>query len=291
VAGEYDFFNGLEASFKDELVDANGNLREKYSKKFRFLSRTFLNTEYLGLWLEKNPDGTLNPLQDVNFRRALNYAIDRKSVIRYFKNNLGVAGNGGFLPIDLSAAKFTDELYNPEVAGKMLARAGYSGGKGCPEMRITTTSDYLDLILLIQKYWEALGLKVSIDVQSGGMIRQLRNKGVLPIWRGSWIADYTDAENYLACFSSDNFSPGGPNYTHYRSSKFDEIYSNVLTETNDDLRSNHIAAAEKLLMDEVPVIVLFYDKSVRLYQNNLQNFSNDAANRLVLKYVRKVEKQ
>ena len=51
--------------------------------------------------------------------------------------------------------------------------------------------------------------------------------GKLSIFRGSWVADYPDAENYLFIFHSKNFSPNGPNYTHYKNDEFDALFEKI----------------------------------------------------------------
>lgn len=287
VAGEYDFFNGLEGSFKDELLDRNGALKSKYSSRFQMLKMPFLNTEYLGFWLGE-PKNQSQVLLNVHFRRALSMAVDRKALVQYLRNGIGDAGEQGFVPPVMTNQVVAGYRYDPAAAAEELAKAGFPGGKGCPELSITTTADYLDMAVYIQKFWQSLGLKIRIDVQTGGMLRQMRNKGDLPVFRGSWIADYADPENYLACFYSPNFSPGGPNYTHYKSAQFDRLYEQIVAETDADKRAGLVTSADSLLMADAAVLVLYYDKSLRLYQNHVKQLGNDASNRLILKRVYKV---
>ncbi|MBS3914530.1 MAG: ABC transporter substrate-binding protein [Bacteroidetes bacterium] len=287
VAGEYDFFNGVEGSFKDELLTKQGQIRQKYRHKFKYIIKPFLNTEYLGIWIDKNNPGSNPQLANPYLRIALNYAIPREELVRNFRNNLGIPGTGSFLPFEFTDNNNAGFNYAPDSARKYLKLAGYPYGRGCNPIKITTTADYLDMIVYIQKYWEDIGIKSEIDIQTGGMIRQLRNNGKLAIWRGSWIADYADAENYLTCFYSGNFSPGGPNYTHFKNADYDLEYEKMLMETDAKRRMERIKKCENILKKEAPVIVLFYDKSIRLYQNNVHHFHNDATNRLILKYVQK----
>ena len=289
VAGEYDFFNGIEGSFKDELLTKEGLLRPKYAASFDMLSLPFLNTEYLGFWID-NKQLRYEALGNIHFRRALNFAVDRASILKYLKNNTGIIGSGGFVPPTLVNASVKGYSYNPTLAAAELKLAGYPNGENCPEIKITTTADYLDMAVYVQKYWQNLGLKVRIDVQTGGMLRQMRNKGELPVFRGSWIADYADAENYLACFYSKNHSPSGPNYTHFTSATFDRLYEQMNTTADPILRNQLVAQADSVIMAEAPIIVLYYDKSIRLIQKPVHGLRNDAMNRLLLKKVWKAKK-
>jgi peptide/nickel transport system substrate-binding protein len=216
----------------------------------------------------------------------LNFAIDRKALVKFLRNNIGDAGVHGFVPPVLNNEGTTGFEFNPEMAKDEMKKAGFIP-KNAQPLVLTTTSDYLDMAVLVKKYWENIGFKINIDVQTGGMLRQLRNKGNLSMFRGSWIADYTDAENYLACFYSGNFSPGGPNYTHFKSLEFDRIYENILESIPGKQRDILVAKADSVLMADAPIVVLYYDQSIRLYHHNVIDLTNDAANRLILKRVRK----
>lgn len=288
LAGEYDFFNGMEASFKDELLDKSGNLNAKLKGRINMQSRPFLNTEYLGFFLSDSATTPMGKaLQNVHLRRALNYAVDRKKLLKYLRNNVGIVGENGFVPPVLMKEKTEGYAYNPSKAMEELSLAGYKNGNGLPELTLTATSDYLDLMVFIQKNWLDIGVKVKIEIEQAGMIRQKRNKGLLPIYRGSWIADYSDAENYLFCFYSKAFSPNGPNYTHFHNEEYDKTFENLI-EINDPSAQRKLQTeAEKKLIENPPFVILYYDKSLRLTQKNVKGLSNDGTNRLVLKRVRK----
>ena len=286
VAGRFDFFNGVEGSFKDELLTREGELNPKYQGRFHMLKKPFLNTEYLGFWLGDSVGGKINPLVNLHLRRALALAVDRKSMIRYLRNGLGTSGDHGFVPPVLLNANTAGLPVNAEKARTELKNAGYPGGKGLQELSLTTTADYLDIAIFLKKAWADIGINVKIDVQTGGMLRQKRNKGELAIFRGSWIADVPDAENYLACFYSGNFSPNGPNYTHFSNPEFDALYKRSFAEKGTQ-RIKTMQAADSILIQSAPALVLYYDQSLRLYHNHVKGLSNDASNRLMLKRVKK----
>lgn len=292
AAGEYDFFNGMEVSFKDELLSPDGHLKDKYQGRFHMQLKPFLNTEYLGFWLDTSEGGKPNILQNVHLRKAMNYAIDRPALIRYLRNGVGISGENGFVPPVLLGKKVAGYGYRPDLAAQELKMAGYSSSKPCPVVTITTTADYLDLMVFLKKYWADIGITVAIDVQTSGMLRQMRSKGKCQIYRGSWIADYPDPENYLACFYSPNFSPNGPDYTHFQNEAVDNLYRQVAfgAGTSAELRLHAAAAADSAIMQEAPVIVLFYDYSIRLSSLKVKGLGNDPQNRLLLKRVRKATK-
>lgn len=289
VAGSYDFFNGLEGSFKDELLTPQAQLKPKYAKKMGAIITPFLNTEYIGCYLGDSPNKT-NWLQDVHLRKSLLLSVDKDKLVRFFRNGLGVAGDQGFVPPQLNVQSSTigerSSIEAWDMAVKEFQLSNYSREKVKPEIKLSTTADYLDMMVFLQETWGRLGIKVKVDIQTGGMLRQLRDEGQLELFRGSWIADYPDAENFLACFYQPFQSPNGPNYTHFQDVTFDALYDQIESGAMSKIeRETQIAKANQILMDQVPVVPLYYDKSIRLIQPWVKGLENDAANRLVLKRV------
>lgn len=291
AAGTYDFFNGLEGSFKDELLTDQAMLKPKYAQKMKAIITPFLNTEYVGCYLGEYP-GKTNWLKDVHLRRALFYAVDKQKLVRFFRNGLGDAGDWGVVPPILNVREKETTTEANAAWQKALAeyqQSGYAKQTNKPEIVLSTTADYLDMMVYLQETWGRLGVKIKVDIQTGGMLRQLRNEGKLMLFRGSWIADYPDAENFLACYYAPYLSPMGPNYTHFEDAQFDTLYR--LIEAGESgqkasLRKQYIQQANQILIDQAPVIPLYYDKSIRLIQPWVQGLENDAANRLVLKRVK-----
>jgi peptide/nickel transport system substrate-binding protein len=132
-----------------------------------------------------------------------------------------------------------------------------------------------------------LGLSVSVDVMPPSTLRQSKVQGKLNLFRGSWVADYPDAENYLFIFHSKNFSPDGPNYTHFSNPEFDQLYETAIKTTDRKIREELYQKMDCLLMQAAPVIPLYYDQVVRFTQKNIQHLGINPVNQLHLKQVRK----
>ena len=103
-------------------------------------------------------------------------------------------------------------------------------------------------------------------------------------FRGSWIADYPDAENYLSVFYSKN--PAPPNYTRYKNPRFDALFEKALAEVNDTIRYRLYQQADKIMIEDAPVIPLWYDKVVWLIQPNITGFKPNPLNLLELRNTR-----
>ncbi len=139
----------------------------------------------------------------------------------------------------------------------------------------------------MKSQWEEVGFKIKIDVNQAAVHRKMVAEKKLAFFRASWIADYPDAENYFSLFNSRNFSPGGPNTTHFYSKEFDNLFDLAMNEANDSLRGIIYRKMDQMVMDQAPVIVLYYDKVLRLSGNNLHGLDANAMNWLMLEKVKK----
>ena len=152
----------------------------------------------------------------------MNYGFDRDRMMRYLRNGIGAPAVNGFIPKGMQS--YNPDLkgyrYDPDLSAEYLKQAGYPGGSGMEEVTLTTTSDYLDLCEYIQYELAKLGIPIRIEVSTGGAYRNNVALSKLQFFRASWIADYPDAENYLALFYSKNKSPQGPNYTHFSDAEY-----------------------------------------------------------------------
>lgn len=283
IQGNLDFISGIDASYKDEILTVKGELNKKYEDQVNLQSQPYLNTEYLGFLMDDNP----LPLE---IRKAINYGFDREKMLKYLRNNIGTPAVNGFVPMGLPS--FNSDLvgysYNPKKAKQLILEAenklDFDRSK---EIVLSTTSSYLDLCEYIQNSLEELGLNVRVEVNPPSTHRQMVATSKLSFFRGSWIADYPDAENYLSLFYGNNFCPNGPNYTHFKNSKFDMLYEMSLSETDFVKRKKLYNSMDKILIDNAVIVPLYYDRVLRFVSKDLGGFGSNAMNLLDLKTVRK----
>jgi peptide/nickel transport system substrate-binding protein len=287
VKGNLDFMSGLDASYKDELLTGDGRLNPAYEKRIRMTSMPYLNTEYLGFLMDKTQtDADQNPLLKKEIRQAINYGFDRKKMLRFLRSNTGIAGTNGIIPYGLppyDSALIHGYDYNPEKARDLLAKAGYPNGKNLPPLKLSISESYMDIVQYIAHELEQTGIKIEIVNMQPAILRQFIAKSQIPFFRGSWIADYPDAENYLSLFYSKNFAPNGPNYTHYHNPVFDKLYEQSQSTNNDSLRFALYRQMDNLLMEDAPVVILYYDRVLRFTQKNVTGLENNPMNLLTLK--------
>lgn len=286
--GELDFLSGLDGSFKDYLLTADGRMRAQWEGDFRLQKIPFLNTEYLGFMLDSALLEEGHPLRDRRVRQAINYAFDRAKMLRYLRNDIGRPGHYGMVPPGLPAFDSSAKAYThqPQRARRLLAEAGYPGGEGMPAITLHTNPTYLDLCLFVQRAVQKLGVPLEVEVHPPATLRERVAQGEVAFFRASWIADYPDAENYLSLFYSQNHAPGGPNYTRYASARVDSLYRQSLRIVDPRARRGLYRKIDSTVMADAPVVPLYYDEVVRLLPNYLSGMNRNAVNLIDLRKVR-----
>jgi oligopeptide transport system substrate-binding protein len=285
MRGKLDYMSGIESSIANELLTADGEIQPKHLGKLQLIKTPYLNTEYLGVNMDfKNQTP---PLSIKKVRQALNFGFDRETMLKTLRNSMGKPATSGFTPRGLPS--FSDKVlgynYNPDKARRLLSEAGFPNGKNLPVIKLMTVKDYLDIATFMARQWEDLGIKTSVDVMENATLREFMTKGSAPFFRASWIADYPDAESFYTVFYSKNPTP--PNYTHFNNATFDALYVSALSENDDAKRYAIYQKMDAVLIDEAPVVFLFYDESSRFARANFEGLSRNPMNLLPLKKVRK----
>lgn len=299
IKGKFHFMSGIDARYKDELLTRDGQLRSEYEDEIYLIREPYLNTEYLAFFL--GDDDTLGKERSLALRQAVSYSIDREKMLRYLRNGIGTPGNNGIIPAGLpgyednkimidsatqqlsnSATSTIGYPYNPKKAEQLLKDNDLIGY----ELKLYTTQDYIDIAKFVQSALTEIGLNCRVEEMMPAALREKRANGNLPFFRSSWVADYPDAENYLSLFTTNNFTPQGPNYTHYSNAKFDELYQKSLTCNDLEERAKIYHEMDSLMMTEAPVVILFYDEVLRFVNKNVEGLGSNPTNMLNLKKVR-----
>jgi len=288
---QLDFINDMESSFKDEVLTKKGELRKEWKNKMILQTHPYLNIEYLGILVDTTNDLVKNsPMRFKKIRQAINYGFDRRKMILYLRNSLGIPAESGFVPAGLpsfDSSKVKGYDYDPAKTKQLLSEAGFPDGKGLPVIKLLTIPIYSDLAGFIAKQLEEEGIPVQVEVIQKSLLLDLTSNSRALFFRGSWIADYPDAENYLSVFYSKN--PAPPNYTRYRNPAFDALFEKALAEKNDSLRYRLYEQADQVMINDAPVVPLWYDESIHFLQPNIENFQPNSLNLLELRQVRKVQ--
>jgi peptide/nickel transport system substrate-binding protein len=283
-----EFINDIESSFKDEVLTKRGTLRPEWEEKVQLQVHPYLNIEYLGIVMDTN-NALLkgSPLRLQKIRQAINYGFDRRKMILYLRNSLGTAAESGFVPLGLpsfDSTRVKGYSYDPKRSRQLLEEAGFPDGRGLPVIKLQTITLYADMADFIAKQLGELGIPIQVETIQKALLLDMTAQGRALFFRASWIADYPDAENYLSVFYSHN--PAPPNYTRYRNPRFDALFERALAEENDSIRYALYRQADQEVIQDAPVVPLWYDQVVHLVQPGVEGFTPNALNLLELRTTR-----
>ncbi len=228
---------------------------------------------------------TRPPFNDVKVRKAFCYAIKRNKIIEEVLRGeaYGPGINGisppSFKGYDITRIKGYD--FDEKEAKRLLAEAGYPDGKGFPPIKIelnSSGSKSADVVLEIQKQlMEVLNVNVDFEVVSLKQKLEDEKYARADIFRASWIADFPSPENFLwilygAGVPDDIKQPSWPNTSRYKNPEYDKLFeAGKSAKTIDESYANFMKA-EQVLMDDAPIMVLWYGENYRLVKSNIRNF-------------------
>jgi len=241
-----------------------------------------LSVYYLGM------QHKLPPFDNVDVRKAFNYAIDRESIVTYTLQGEGRAANHGIVPpfkgYDFENVKGYE--FDIEKAKEHMANAGYPNGNGFPEITLQINPGGGDrnvqIAEVVQKMLnENLGINIKIEQMQFAQHLENLETGKANFWRAGWIADYPDPENFL------NLLYGGHvpaelstkayiNAMRYQSTGFDSIFDAALREVDDAKRFELFRQADQKSVDDAAIMPIFYDENTRLIQVYVKNFPSNA---------------
>jgi peptide/nickel transport system substrate-binding protein len=284
-----DFINDIDPSFKDEILTKTGNLKKQWQGQLQLNKHPYLNIEYFGILFDTSNVLLKNsPLKIKKVRQAINYAINKRKMMLYLRNSIGTAAESGFVPPGLPSFD-ADEVkgysYDPAKAQQLLAEAGFAEGKNLPEIKLLTIPIYTNLASYVANELKQVGIVVQVESIQKSLLLEQTSKSQALFFRGSWIADYPDAENYLSVFYSKN--PAPPNYTRYKNEQYDKLYEKALMEEKDSLRYIIYRQMDQLLMQDAPIVPLWYDMALHLVHKNVHQFYPNGLNMLELRRVKK----
>lgn len=211
-------------------------------------------------------------------RQALNLAIDRQEII----DNVGKAEQipaYSFVPQGITDENGNDfaskEYYDPSdmegniaKAKELLKEAGYENGNGIPTIELMYNSEgaHKDICQIIQQNWEEIGVNVELTNQEWAVFLNTRQQGGYEIARQGWIGDYSDPMTFLDLFVTG----GGNNDSGYSNPEYDALIAAAKVETDLDKRKEQLREAEDILMDDMPILPIYYYTTVMGWNENVK---------------------
>jgi len=302
------FLDGIRIQFlKDKKVELmefrKGNLDMMYRLPTDHIIEILHETEsdeaggYVQYDLQREPEmssqmltfNTIDPIfKNVNVRKAISFAIDKEKILDYVLNGEGYGtGKYGVTPpsfknYDITGIKGYD--FNLDSAKFYLKKTGFPNGEGFKRITLDLNADgerYTNVAVEIQKQLkDHLNIDVDLNISPLSQIAEKSTSGNFSILRHAWIADYPSPENFLWAFygktvPTDPSLKSYPNLSRYKNDKFDKLYEAGLNAVSEEEALKNFMEAEKLLMADAPVVVLWYDEGYRLLQSQVKNFPSN----------------
>jgi len=248
--------------------------------------------------LQKNPEMAVHFLSfstqgkmfsNVNLRKALSFAVDRKTILDKVLDGEGDApGFWGITPVNVfsnyNAKSIPGYTLNLDSAKFYLKKAGFKSGADVPKITLDLNSDgernVAVAIEVTKQLKDNLNVEVALNVVTTAQLIENMVGGKSDFFRVGWIADYPSPENFLWYFYGKNVpadatAPSYPNMSRYTNASFDAAYEKGLKAQTNEEAYSYFLEAEKIAMADAPIIVLWYDEAYRLMQPYVKNFPNN----------------
>ncbi|KXF75358.1 ABC transporter substrate-binding protein [Paramesorhizobium deserti] len=238
-------------------------------------------------------DSRNEPFNDVRVRRALSMAVDRDFLAKEIYSGSQIPAYSMVPPGienygEPSKADFADmsQLDREDKAIELMKEAGYGeGGKPLDiEIRYNTNPNHERVATAVADMWKnTFGAKVSLlNLDISSHYAYLQEDGKFNVARAGWVADYADAENFLALSVSSNKTF---NYGKFNNVKYDALMKQSYTERDPAARKIILHEAEKILMQEQPIAPLLTQADLWLVADKVQGWQDNAPNQHLSKFL------
>ena len=260
-----------EAMFRDGRLHLTNTVSPDKIPSFQEEMPDQLRIEpYLGSYFYRI-NTTRPPFDDVRVRRALALSIDKQLLVERVTQG-GQAPATGFTPSGIAGFTASEAVqFNAAEAQRLLAEAGYPGGQGFPaaEILINTSESHRKIAQAMQAMWkETLGIDVGIYNQEWKVYLDSQSQLDYDISRAGWIGDYVHPTSFLDIFTSGN----GNNDTGWSNAQYDGLIGRARVATSETERMQLLQQAEALLLDEMPIVPIYWYTRVYLKDPRVQGW-------------------
>jgi len=272
----------------DSLADLPGD--QIASLKARFGAQVVLGPS-LGLYaLALNTRKA--PFDDVRVRRALSLVIDREFLASKLWGetmdpaySLCPPGLDHYGRPPETAGREALPIDREDEARALLAAAGF--GEGRPlrlEYRFNTSDNNRNTALAIADMWRGLGIETRfVYTDAKTHFAYLRDGGDFDVARMSWIADYSDPQNFLFLLETGN---DGLNPGHYSNPVYDALMRRAAAERDIARRAELLSAAETIVVSDLPWIPVMHTRSKALIASRLTGYHPNLRNAAPTRFLR-----
>ena len=270
-------FFGVDTEDTEERMFRAGQLHVTYNMPLAKIDLYRANdpsllriTEYFGTYYF-NFNTRKPPLDDPRVRRALAISINRKKII----DNVARGGQRPaleFAPPGVGGYQPGAQLHeDPEEARRLLAEAGYPGGKGFPKLELlfNTSEQHRPIAEAVQQMWkQELGIDITLANQEWKVYLNAMRNGDYQITRAGWIGTVPDPHEYLQNLRTD----AGNNFTGFSNAEYDRILTESERTPDNPARFKLLHELDKIFVREMPLAPLFHYTRPILIRPSVQGF-------------------
>ena len=243
---------------------------------------------------------------NIKVRQAFNYAIDKEKLGRdVLRNQYYELGYYGIVPpisknfkgYNFKSIKDVSYSFDPEKARKLLAEAGYPNGKGFGSVNLRFNIDDIHSAVadeFAQQIFQVLNINVNIDGSTFEQKDQDASQANGDIFRSAWAGDYANPETFLSNFYGKSVPVDKTQLSRINQSRYvNSIFDNLFEQARNSVKKTDALAlyskAEKVLMQNPPIIPLWYNGDIQIVYSNVRNLHFNALNMFMFKEVYKKE--
>ena len=217
-------------------------------------------------------------LKDPRVRRALAMTVDRQKLVDNITKGGQLPAYAMTPPGTMGYFPRSDLKFDPQGAKKLLADAGYPNGDGFPptEILYNTNEGHRKVAVALQDMWKKhLNIDIRLLNQEWKVYLDSESAGQYEISRAGWIGDYVDPNNFLDLF----LCGGGNNRTGWCNEEYDRLILDVAPSmSSHSERLEVFQQAEKILLDDMPIIPIYTYTTVQLVDSSVKNFDANIMN-------------
>ena len=266
------FEAGEVHSCSDIPAEQMDYMREKLGDQVHIAP--YLGTYYLPVKVKKEK------LSDPRVRHAISMVIDRDFLAKEIWRETMLPGYS-FVPPGISnydnpvylEYKDVDILDREDQAKKLLEEAGVAPGELTVELRHNTGENHKNTMTALSDMLKNIGINSTIvEMEGTGYFDYLKQDGDFDMARAGWIGDYSDPQNFLFLFESDNL---GFNYPRWENAEYDTLMQKAEQTTDLKERAEILRQAEEIFLRELPAIPILYYSSRALVSDKLKGWEDN----------------
>jgi peptide/nickel transport system substrate-binding protein len=223
--------------------------------------------------------GYFEPFTNKSVRQAVNYAIDKTSIVKNLYKGTAIVAKNGMPPFMLGYNNsVVDYSYNPVKARELLNETKWSNGFNTTLWVMPVSRPYMfdpaKIGEAIQSYLEAVNIHVTIYQIDWSTYLAKTQAGEHPMCLLGWTGDNGDPDNFMNVLYGANQCTLGTagNVAFYNNTKVQDLLSAALQTYNTNERAQLYKDAQGIIHEDAPFVYLAHANQDLVFTKNVQGF-------------------